>query len=377
MIDKYPPFIGGAERQAQLLARLLSARLGRCDVFTAQPGARSDTTEVRLHGLGTSRPSRLRHPINFLASFGELLVHGHRYAVVHGHALSGLTCGAIVAARLRGCATLVKLCSVGPEGDIAKLRRHRLGRWLWPMIRRLGVFVVPVPSLVSELLAAGIPTDRIAVIPNALLPGVPEPSAIVSRTALRAELGLPDRPTVLFVGRLSREKGPDVLMRAWDQVVAECDAALAIVGVGAETERVADWARRSRQPDRVRLVGARLDVDRFYRAADVLAVPSRSETFCNVLAEGMAYGLAVVSTPVGLARHWIRHGHNGIIVRGEDGREMAGAFRQLLGDAPLRERLGAAARQDALANFPTDSVAEQYAELYGRLMARAGLAVAV
>jgi len=107
----------------------------------------------------------------------------------------------------------------------------------------------------------------------------------------------------------------------------------------------------------------------------VLAVPSRSETFCNVLAEGMAHGLAAVTTRVGLAGHWIRHGQNGIIVDGEDGREMAGALRRLLGDAPLCERLGAAARRDALASFSADSIVERYVDLYGRLVAKAGLPV--
>lgn len=374
MIDKYPPFIGGAELQAQSLAGLLLARLWCCDVFTAQSDARSDAAEVKLHRLGTSRRTRWRHPINFLAGFWEFLIHGHRYSVVHGHALSALACGAIVGARLRGCATVVKLCSVGPEGDIAKLTRHPLGRWLWPMIRRLTVFVVPAPPLASELRAAGIPADRIAVIPNALSSGVSKPPG-VSKTAARVELELPDRPIVLFVGRLSREKGPDVLMRAWDQVAAECDATLVIVGVGAEAERVAQWARQSGHVDRVRLAGARLDVDRFYRAADVLAVPSRSETFCNALAEGMAHGLAVVATRVGLAKHWIWHGQNGMIVAGEDGSEMARALRQLLQDPPLSQRLGAAARRDALANFSADTVAEQYLDLYGRLMAKAGLMV--
>lgn len=374
MIDKYLPFIGGAELQAQLLAGLLSARLWCCDVFTAQSDARSDAAETGLHRLGTSRRTCWRNPINFLAGFLEFLIHGHRYSVVHGHALSALACGAIVGARLRGCATVVKLCSVGPEGDIAKLTRHPLGRWLWPMIRRLAVFVVPAPPLASELLAAGIPADRIAVIPNALPSGVSKPPG-VSKTAARAELELPDRPIVLFVGRLSREKGPDVLMRAWDQVAAECDATLVVVGVGAEAERVAQWVRQSGHVDRVRLAGARLDVDRFYRAADVLAVPSRSETFCNALAEGMAHELAVVATPVGLAKHWIWHGQNGMIVGGEDGSEMARALRQLLEDPPLRQRLGAAARRDALANFSADTVAEQYLDLYGRLMAKAGLMV--
>lgn len=369
MIDKYLPFIGGAERQAQLLARLVSDRLGRCEVFTAQADAESEASGVSVHSLGLSRPRRIRHLINFAAGFREFARRDRPPSIVHGHALSGLVCGAVLGARLRGRATLVKVCSVGPQGDIAKLRGHPFGRWLWPLIRRPGFFVVPTPSVRFEVVAAGVSSDRVAVIPNAVASIPSAPLGTTGKAAARAELGLPDRATVLFVGRLSPEKGPDVLMRAWDQIAAQCDATLVIVGDGAESPRVAAWVRESGHGDRVRLMGARLDVDRFYRAADVLAVPSRTETFSNAIAEAMASGLAVVTTPVGLAIHWITHGENALIVRGEDGSEMAGALTILVRDAALRERLGVAARAVALGAFAADAIVDRYLDLYERLTA--------
>ncbi len=373
VIDKYPPFIGGAEYQAQLLAGLLSARLGRCHVFTAQREARSDTPTVRLHRLGTSRPHRLRHLVNFATAFGEFLIHGCRYSIVHGHALSGLACGAILGAKLCGCATLIKVCSVGPDGDIAKIRRHPLGRWLWPTMRRHCAFVVPSPAVVGELAGHGVPPHAITVIPNALSPSVPAPRTLASKLSVRIELGLPDRATVLFVGRLSPEKGPDLLMRAWERIALECDATLVIVGTGSEARSLADWARRSAHSGRVHLVGARLDVDRFYRAADVLVVPSRTETFSNVMAEAMVHGLAVVTTPVGLASYWIRHGENGLVVRGDDERDMASAVVWLIHHPDVREGLGRAAREEAVEDFSADSVVQRYVDLYTRLIATAAV----
>jgi glycosyltransferase involved in cell wall biosynthesis len=367
VIDKYPPFVGGAEYQAQRLARFVSARLGLSRVLTAQDDARSDTPAVSLHRIGTSRQHSLRHLLNFAAAFGELLVHGGRYSIVHGHALSGLVCGAILGAKLRGRPTLVKVCSVGPDGDIAKIMRHPVGRWLWPIIRRGCAFVVPSPEVVGELVANGVPIQAITVIPNALSPSVLGPPTLGSKISARADLGLPDRATVLFVGRLMPEKGPDLLMRAWERIVLECDATLVIVGTGSESRRLADWARQSAHPDRVRLTGVRLDVDRFYRAADVLVVPSRTETFSNVMAEAMAHGLAVVTTPVGLAGSWIRHGQNGLVVRGDDERDMASAVVRLIRHPGVREGLGRTARQDALAGFSADSIVQQYVDLYSRL----------
>ena len=290
--------------------------------------------------------------------------------MVQGHALSGLACGAVVAARLRGCATAIKICSVGPDGDIAKITREPFGRPVWRMVSRWAHFIVPTPSLVPEVVEAGVAPGRIAVIPNALPPDTAEPPGCAARLGVRARLGLPERPIVLFVGRLSPEKGLDLLVRAWSRVPRDCDAILVVIGEGALAEQVAEWIRRSGLADRVRLVGAQLDVDPFYRAADVLAVPSRSETFGNALAEAMVHGLPVVTTPVGLANHWIRHGDNGLIVRGEG--EMAAALEQLICDAPLRHRLGSAARRQALACFSPDAVVEHYLDLYARLTTGAG-----
>lgn len=365
VIEKYPPFIGGAERQARLLAGWLSPHLDRCHVVTAQSGAESDAA-APVRRLGTSRGDGARHAINFAAAFRHFLTHGHCYAVVHGHALSGLVCGAALAARLRDCAIVLKICSVGPHGDVAKLRGHRLGRSLWPLLRRVGVFVVPTPALVGELLTGGVPAPRIAVIPNAVAPA---PASADSKGAAREELGLPDRPTALFVGRLVPGKGLDLLPRAWEKTAAGLEATLAIVGDGPESRRVADWAKTSAAAPSIRLFGARVDVDRFYRAADVLVAPSHTETFGNVVAEAMAHGLAVVTTPVGLATHWIRDGENAVLVRGEEPAELGAVLVRLLRDASLRVRLGEAARRDATQSFSPDAVADQYVHLYRRLVA--------
>jgi glycosyltransferase involved in cell wall biosynthesis len=366
-IDKYPPFVGGAEYQAELLAGLLAAQHWASHVYTAQRDARADTPGVSVHRIGTSRPHRLRHPANFAAALRTMLLHAGRYSIVHGYALSGLTCGAILAARLRRRPRLVKVCSTGPDGDVAKLARQPLGRWLWPLVRRSCAFVVPSPDVVGELIASGVSEGAITVIPNALRPGAPEPATLAAKLDARAELGLPDRATVLFVGRLAPEKGLDLLSRAWERVARECDATLVVVGAGAWARRLADWAGRSGHDDRVRLMGTRHDVERFYRAADVLVVPSRTETFSNVMAEGMAHGLAVVTTPVGLAGHWIHHGDSGLVVGGDDERDMAAAVTRVVREPSLREGLGRAARRQALAAFDPRSVVERYVDLYRRL----------
>ena len=360
MIRKYPPFIGGAERQASLLAELLHPHLARCDVFTSQPGSRQPGP-LSVRALGTHRGKRWNHLVGFAAGFLYFLVHGSGYSIVHGHALSGLTCGAILGARLRGCRTVVKICSIGEQGDVAKLARHAIGRRLWPRLLRSTTFVVPTHALVQELVAGGVSPRKIEVIPNAI------PAPVDVRAGSRQTLGLPDKPVVLFACRLVLEKGINVLQRAWEEL--EPNATLVIIGDGPESRRVAEWARSRGD---VRFFGAQSDTGRFYAAADVFVAPSMSETFGNSLAEAMCHGVAVVSTPVGLAGYWLRHQENGWIVAVDSSTELADALRRLIADQRLRERLGATAREEARRSFSTHLVVERYMDLYSTLLGARG-----
>jgi glycosyltransferase involved in cell wall biosynthesis len=366
VIEKYPPFVGGAERQAQMLAGFVSARVDRCDVFTAQPPDPSPGAVDSPRRLGTTRREGPRHAVNFASALSHFLARGRRYAVVHGYALSGMVCGAVLAARLSGRPFVVKICSLGDNGDIAKLRRAAIGRAIWPFLRRAGTFVVPSPALVADVMRTGVPARSIAAIPNI---AAPVPDGAPPQAAARASLGLPDRPTALFLGRLVPGKGLDVLPQAWDDVAARLDATLVIVGGGPELPRLAEWARTSRHASSIHLVGARSDVDAFYRAADVVVAPSRTETFGNVVAEAMAHGLAVVTARVGLAAHWLRHAESAVLIDGKDPAELASALAGVLADDALRARLGAAARREASASFSPDLVVDQYVALYQRLAA--------
>jgi glycosyltransferase involved in cell wall biosynthesis len=339
-----------------LLAGLLHPHLERCDVFTSQPRSR-EPHPVPVRTLGSHRANGWSQLVGFAAGFLYFLLHGGQYSIVHGFALSGLTCGAILGARLRRCKTVVKICSIGPQGDLAKLALHAVGRRLWPWLRRGTTFIVPTHTLAPEVAAWGVPAGKVQVIPNA----IPAPAGV--RAISRQGLGLPEKPVVLFAARLVLEKGIELLQGAWEELASE--AILVMVGDGPEARRVSEWAGSRGD---VRFFGPQQSMDPFYSAADVFVSPSACETFGNSLAEAMSHGLAVVSTPVGLARHWLRHGENGWIVTGESSAELAGALRRLIEDDALRERLGAAARDEAQRSFSPELVLEEHMGLYSRLM---------
>src|SRR5207253_2694483 len=135
------------------------------------------------------------------------------------------------------------------------------------VVRGAAAFVVPGRAAAEYVRSLG--AKQIAVAPNAVDLGV-FGERTERRAELRAKLGL-ERVTFLCVSRLSREKGVDLLVRAFDGVPGE----LALVGDGPDRERVAALAG-----PRVRLLG-RIERDElvdWYAAADAFVMPSRSET---------------------------------------------------------------------------------------------------
>ena len=198
------------------------------------------------------------------------------------------------------------------------------------LIRGASGFFVPGSASADYLRGLGVPDERIAVAPNA-----------VDARQFGAAAGPRDGEpcTFLYVGRLDREKGLDVLLRAFERVPGE----LVIVGGGSE-----EGALRTQASRRVHFVGQldRDDVVPHYAAADVFVLPSRSEPWGMVLNEAAAAGLPLVATDgVGAAHELIEHGVNGFRVPEGDEEALAEALRRLAADEGFRQRAGARSRE--------------------------------
>jgi D-inositol-3-phosphate glycosyltransferase len=166
----------------------------------------------------------------------------------------------------------------------------------------------------------------------------------------RAALDLPlDRPVLLFVGRIQPLKGPDVAIRAL-AALGRPDAILLIVGgaSGAEgdgetartQELVADLGLR----EQVRFVPPQPHhiLSTYYRAADIVLVPSRSESFGLVALEAAACGVPVVASAVGGLLSLVDDGMTGILVRSRAPEEFAKAIARILDEPALAASMGVA-----------------------------------
>lgn len=157
-----------------------------------------------------------------------------------------------------------------------------------------------------------IPTEG-AVVPNCVDAEWFAAQDGTARADARAALRLDDAPTVVCVGRLCRQKGQDLLLRAWPRVTAAVpDARLVLVGDGPDRATLAASA-----PPGVRLAGRAEDPRPWYAAADVVVLPSRWEGGALVLLEAMASSRSVVSTDAGGAREVLPPGGGAVLPVGD------------------------------------------------------------
>ncbi|MGE9693439.1 glycosyltransferase family 4 protein [Streptomyces sp. NRRL F-5630] len=191
--------------------------------------------------------------------------------------------------------------------------------------------------------------------------------------ALRAAMGLADRPVVVCVSRLVPRKGQDTLIRAWPAVLrAQPDAVLLIVGDGPYGDDLRRLARETGVAGAVRFTGGVpwSELPAHFGAGDVFAMPCRTrrggldvEGLGIVYLEASATGLPVVAGDSGGAPDAVKEGETGFVVRGESVPETAERIVALLGDAGLRERMGAAGRAWVEEKWRWDLLAERLKEL--------------
>ncbi|WBO66249.1 glycosyltransferase [Streptomyces camelliae] len=176
-------------------------------------------------------------------------------------------------------------------------------------------------------------------------------------------------PLVVCVGRLCRQKGQDVLLRAWEQVLAAVPRArLVLVGDGPDREVL-----RQRAHPSVQFTGAVADVVPWYRAADLVVLPSRWEGMALAPLEALGCGRPVVVTDVDGARESLPPTlADRCLVPPEDPAALAGAVAGLLSDPPLRAALGDRGRRHVLSTHDVRHTAEHIAALYRELLGAAG-----
>jgi glycosyltransferase involved in cell wall biosynthesis len=248
---------------------------------------------------------------------------------------------------------------------------YALDRWSLPAYEKV---ICVSQDLYEASLASGVKPDRCLVLDNAIDTG--EFHRRQGQSAAKRELGLSaERCLIGAVGRLSAEKGFDLLIRAVHSLVqAGRDIELVIAGEGDEQANLQRLIGELGLAGRVHLLGYRSDMRPVYEAMDIFALSSLREGLPNVVLEAMAMETPVAATRVAGMPRLIRDGENGLLI--EPGSTEAlvaalvSALDRLAGDAALRSRFAAAGRRLMESDFSFQTRMEKLAALYDQLLHR-------
>ena len=194
---------------------------------------------------------------------------------------------------------------------------------------------------------------------------MPDPNPRASKARL------PGEPCkILFLGHLSERKGVSVLPRALSTPALAALNWSATVAGGGPVQHYSAMAAELGLAARVEFPGwvERLQMNALSEDADILVLPSFAEGLAMSVLEGLSYGLAVVTTPVGAHLEVIEPERSGILVPAGDQDALAAALVRIITDKALRERLQAGARSRYLEKFDVRSYAQQLSTIHGSLL---------
>jgi len=355
--------IGGGELHLLLLARYLHGREFQFDFILPDEGQFCD----RLQAAGLPYqviPMRSKFSLQASKQVWLALAKNPR-SIVHCHGARANWYARRAAHETGSGALFCTLHNSLKDYPYSALRRR-----FYLALERQSAALVDQWIAVSQSLGRdlaeyyGVDEKKIAVVPNGIRIEDMQPQR--PRDEIRWELELqPDSFVVLEVARMTDQKGHRFLIDALATARAYIpNLRCLLAGDGptrTELERQVDAL--GLRPV-VKFLGFRSDVADLLHAADLVVLPSLSEGMPMGILEAMAAGRAVLAAAVSGTPEIVEHGVDGWLIPAADAAALAAALQTLAADAPLRARLGAAARQVVARRFSAERMASSVGELY-------------
>ena len=214
------------------------------------------------------------------------------------------------------------------------------------------------------LLTVGVPSNRVAVIPN----GIKLSPFEVARPSLNGEVPRQGGLVVGMVARLAPGKGGNYFLEAAREVLkSHPGTSFVFVGEGRERPRLEQMAREFGVEKNVAFIGQRQDMPGVYASLDILVLPSLSEAMPMCLLEGLSARKAVVATRVGDVPKLILARQTGLLVEPRDTAGLRDAIAELITDSDLRTRLGTSGHDLVETHFSVDKMTSNYLSVYESL----------
>lgn len=377
----YAPHYSGSAIQARNLSLYLQPRGVELFVVSANMTGSAEyelVDGIPVYRLPVAKDPSLQVPSFMLGLAMFLIRRRNSYDVIHAHGTLQHAIASPVA-RLLGKRTILKVAMANSDIDFEGQGRlwGRANRY---MVSRFDRYIATSRIIQDEFNRHSFANGRVHLMPNGVDTDTYRPCATrQEKSELRASLGLPDKPTVCFVGIIISRKNVDLALRAWHEVRREqIDAQLVLVGPLPERSDAAAWryyeellayVEREGLKDSVIFTGFTPAVASYLRASDIFLFPSKQEGMPNALLEAMSSGLPSVASKISGTEDLIEQGSNGFMFPLEDEPAFARTLIELLRDPELTERVGDQARRFVERSYSLRALSASYEQIYRDLIA--------
>lgn len=391
LTGNFYPVVGGGERHAQLLSGELSAIGSRVVVVTRRRFRDMLPFEV-MDGFNVHRVS----PTGFARTGKYLMLPSAvytmwkirgEYDVIYVCGLRVLGFAGLLAGWIAGKPCVLRAEARGemdgefiwksPEGVVDE-RKRKIFRPLINLRNKLylraACFLSISTPISDEFLAAGVPSDKLAVIPNGLDPEMFHPVSPEQKVQLRKQLGFPPGIVFAYSGKLNRGKGLELLLRVWRSFVeTQSNAHLVLIGSGGgqhlscETA-LRDFVREHRLEASVTFTGYVDSVPDYLNATDYFIFPSESESMGLAVLEAMACRLPVIASRIPGVMDMVEDGIHGRLVDVKNEEAWLASMREAVSHPEMYRNYADAGLEKVTSTYSIAAVAEQHIRLFRRLL---------
>ena len=368
-IRYFYPFVGGTEKQALTLASSLVKKGIQVKIITSRFERKWQKREiiddVEIVRLCSPRIKGLGAFIFLCCLAGYLIKYRMNFSLIHTFQIGYTSSFSILLAKFLRKPSVIKLACSGCGGDIQRARKTLYGKMFLFMAKKTSRIITLSSTIERELIEEKIDPSKIKLVHNGV--DLVRFKEIEGKSQLRKKLGIPDKKSIIYTGRLVYQKGIDVLIRSFSKLNGEADCQLIIIGDGPERENIVRLIDHHQLSKSIILIDEVDAVASYLNAADVFVLPSRFEGLSNSLLEAMACGLPVISTRVGGSVDTIENGIDGLLVDVDNEEQLSQAISKVLNNFSLAASLGENARKTIEASYDLNKVADKYLELYKKL----------
>jgi len=370
IIGLFYPFIGGAERECQKLSKKLQAQGCNVSVLTQyQDGLPAHEVIDAIPVYRKIRGWHLFEITYMLSVLIFLFRHRRQFDVICCFGLYLFTAPAVLFGRIFGKRVFFRLECAGEFGDFKSISQLKLGNFILRCASWADGIIAISSEIEQELMSNGFPAKKIYRIPNSVDTSLFCPCSAVPNDAV---------PSISYVGRLSRQKGLDTLVKAIKHLQGRLSLfKVYIVGDGEQKPMLQNMVCEYGLEDKITFTGAIPNVADYYQRSRIIVMPSYYEGLPLVLLEAMACGVPVVASQVGGILDVLgppvrpdpeAEGYGialrGILVEPGNVHALASALYRLSTDQQLRERLSHNALAHIKEFYTLDQVIKKYIELF-------------